>query len=83
MVTADLSLAGHPNMFVIGDLACVRTGSSEKGLPGVAPVAIQEGRYVAELIRTHACINRPLPAFQYHHQGNLATVGRNRAVSRT
>src|SRR4029077_13248886 len=80
IVEPDLSVAGHPEIFVIGDLACY-THQGGKPLPGVAPVAMQQGRYVARLI-----LNRlsggPAPApFHYFNKGNLATVGRNKAVA--
>jgi NADH dehydrogenase len=78
MVEPDLSLAGYPNIFVIGDLANY-THQGEKPLPGVAPVAIQEGKYVAKLI--HARLqNRPFPKFHYEDSGSLAVIGQNRAV---
>ncbi len=53
LVQPDLSIAGHPEVFVIGDLAAVKDAADENGkmLPGVAPVAIQQGQYVAKLIR--------------------------------
>ncbi len=78
LVEPDLSLPGHPNIFVIGDMALVPQG---KGfLPGIAPVAMQEGRYVASLIekRLQGVSSDP---FEYHHRGNLATIGRNKAVA--
>jgi len=79
MVEPDLSLAGHPEIHVIGDLANFvhQTG---KPLPGVAPVAMQQGRYVANLIRQRLSGNRVAP-FRYFNKGNLATVGRNKAVA--
>jgi NADH:quinone reductase (non-electrogenic) len=79
VVEPDLSLPGHPNVFVLGDMA---NFSQQDGrpLPGVAPVAIQQGRYVAKLIR--ARLNgRPLPPFRYRNLGNLATIGRSAAVA--
>ena len=76
---ADLRVPGHPDTFVIGDLA-VYTHKDGKPLPGVAPVAMQEGRYVARLIRARV-EGKPKPGpFHYFNKGNLATVGRNRAV---
>ncbi|HXZ28767.1 MAG TPA: NAD(P)/FAD-dependent oxidoreductase [Terriglobales bacterium] len=78
-VQADLSLPGHPEVFVIGDLAAC---SDEHGrpLPGVAPVAIQQGRAVAENLRREfrGQLRRP---FHYVDRGNLATVGRAAAVA--
>jgi NADH dehydrogenase len=78
-VEPNLALPGHPEIFVLGDMANYphQTG---KPLPGVAPVAIQQGRFVARLI---ACRlrDRPLPKFRYRDRGNLATIGRSAAVA--
>lgn len=78
-VEPDLSLPGHPEVFVLGDMANY-THQTGKPLPGVAPVAIQQGRYVARLIdaRLH---DRPLPKFRYRDLGSLATIGRSAAVA--
>ena len=77
-VGSDLSLPGHPNVFVIGDTASL----SQKGkpLPGVAPVAMQEGRYVAQVIAQCMAGKKGMPPFRYRSHGNLATVGRSFAV---
>jgi NADH dehydrogenase len=80
IVEPDLSVPGHPGIFVIGDLCCF-THQGGKPLPGVAPVAMQQGKYVARLIqRRLAGREKPAP-FHYFNKGNLATVGRNRAVA--
>ncbi len=78
-VEKDLSLPGHPNVFVLGDMANYPHHNG-KPLPGVAPVAIQEGRFVAKLIRARL-MGRKLPKFAYHNLGNLATIGRSAAVA--
>jgi NADH dehydrogenase len=78
MVAPDLSIAGHAEIFVIGDLAYVEQGG--KALPGVAPVAMQEGRYVAGLIRAQA-EGRTVPPFRYHDKGSLAVIGRAAGVA--
>lgn len=78
-VEADLSLAGHPEIFVLGDMASY-THQGGKLLPGVAPVAIQQGRFVARLIRARL-EGRELPKFRYRDLGNLATIGRSAAVA--
>ena len=78
-VKADLSVPGHPDIFVIGDAAAF-TGPDGKPLPGIAPVAKQQGRYVAELLRARV-EGRSLPAFRYRDFGILATIGRKRAVA--
>ena len=74
IVTADLSIPGCPNIFVIGDTACV-PGKSGGPLPAVAPAAKQQGAYVAD--RILARTSRP---FAYRDFGNLATIGRSHAV---
>ena len=77
-VAADLSLPGDPGVFVIGDAAHVEHDG--RPLPGVAPVAKQQGAYVAGVIRSRACGKRPPAPFRYRDKGNLATVGRSFAV---
>ena len=79
VVESDLSLPGHPEIFVLGDMA---NYSHQEGqpLPGVAPVAIQQGRFVAKLI-TARVRGRKLPMFHYRNLGNLATIGRSAAVA--
>ncbi|HKY62360.1 MAG TPA: NAD(P)/FAD-dependent oxidoreductase [bacterium] len=77
-VDPDLSLPGYPNIFIIGDLAAVEQDG--KLLPGVAPVAMQEGHYVARAIRERLAHRHSKP-FRYHNKGNLAVIGRNAAVA--
>ncbi|QYO77979.1 NAD(P)/FAD-dependent oxidoreductase [Devosia salina] len=78
-VEPDLSVAGHPNIFVIGDVASI-TQDNGKPVPGVAPAAKQQGRHVAQVIRRRlAGETAPLP-FRYHHDGDLATIGKSAAV---
>jgi NADH dehydrogenase len=76
-VEPDLSLAGHPEVSVIGDLASV--ADNDGPLPGVAPVAVQEGRVAADNIWRSIC-GRPTRAFRYRDRGVLATIGRAAAV---
>ena len=78
MVEPDFSLAGHPSIFVIGDLAHY-AHQGDKPLPGVAPVAVQEGEYVARLIQKRLQ-GAPIPAFVYKDTGSLAVIGQNAAV---
>jgi len=78
MVAPDLSIPGHPEIFVIGDLAFLEQDG--KPLPGVAPVAMQEGRYVAGVIRAQA-EGRTVPPFHYHDKGSLAVIGRAAGVA--
>ncbi len=77
-VQADLSVPGHPNIFVIGDTALATQNG--KPLPGLAPVAMQEGRYVANLIVERAAGNHSQKPFHYVDKGTLATVGRSFGV---
>jgi NADH dehydrogenase len=78
-VEPDLSLPGHPEIRVIGDLANF-SHQTGKPLPGVAPVAMQQGRYVARAIRNQLN-GKPSKPFHYFNKGNLATIGRNKAVA--
>ncbi len=78
-VEPDLSLPAHPNIFVIGDLAHFNH-QLDAPLPGVAPVAIQQGKYIAKHIRIHLK-GKSLPAFKYKDMGAMATVGRASAVA--
>jgi len=79
IVQPDLTLLGHPEIFVIGDLANF-SHQGEKPLPGVAQVAIQQGRYAAHLIK--ARLNgKTLPPFHYRDLGNMASIGRASAVA--
>jgi NADH dehydrogenase len=78
MVAPDLSIPGRPEIFVIGDLAFLEQDG--KPLPGVAPVAMQQGRYVAGVIRAQAQGRTVLP-FHYHDKGSLAVIGRAAGVA--
>ena len=79
VVEPDLSVAAHPEVFVIGDLAHFshQTGTP---LPGVAPVAMQQGRYVATLI-VRRLRGETMPPFRYRDYGSMATIGRAEAVA--
>ncbi len=78
-VAPDLSVPGHPDIFVIGDVA-LAAGEDGKPLPGVAPVAKQQGQYVAKALIARAR-GKTLPPFRYRDYGTLATIGRKRAVA--
>lgn len=78
VVEPDLTLPGHPNIFVVGDLANF-SHQNGKPLPGVAPVAMQEGQYVATLLQQRLKGNNS-PSFCYVDRGSLAVIGRNAAV---
>lgn len=79
IVEPDLTIAGHPEIFVIGDMANL-TPPGDKPLPGVAPVAMQQGKYVARLIQKRLR-GEPGEPFHYWNKGNLATIGRRSAVA--
>jgi NADH dehydrogenase len=80
-VEPDLTLPGHPEVFAIGDMVRVKgADGSLQDLPGVAPVAMQEGRYAAKVIRARLRGRKRGP-FRYRDKGNLATIGRARAVA--
>jgi NADH dehydrogenase len=79
IVEPDLTIAGHPEILVIGDLASF-THQTEKPLPGVAPVAMQQGRYAAQLVRRRLA-GRAVEPFHYWDKGSLATIGRAAAVA--
>jgi NADH dehydrogenase FAD-containing subunit len=79
-VRPDLSVPGHPEIFVIGDSA-LATDARGKPLPGIAPAAKQAGDYVARLIRARLAGRKAPPPFRYRHLGNLATIGRKAAVA--
>jgi NADH dehydrogenase len=78
-VQPDLTLPGHPEIFVIGDLALAK-GADGKPLPGIAPTAIQHGKYAAQVIQRRL-VGKPIEPFHYHDMGMMATIGRNAAVA--
>ncbi|HEX7735809.1 MAG TPA: NAD(P)/FAD-dependent oxidoreductase [Ktedonobacteraceae bacterium] len=77
-VNADLTLSEHSNIFVIGDTATLNQDG--RPLPGVAPVAMQQGRYVAALIKQRVTTGGAEKPFRYVNKGNLATIGRSYAI---
>ena len=79
LVEPDLSVPGHPEVFVIGDLAALKDENG-KWLPGVAPVAIQQGEWAAKMI-ARDFEHQPRRNFHYHDKGSLATIGRAAAVA--
>ena len=79
IVAPDLTAPGHADIFVIGDTACV-TGANGKPLPGVAPVAKQQGPYAAAAIKGRLRGETPAP-FRYRDFGSMATIGRRSAVA--
>ena len=79
-VETDCSLPGHPDVFVIGDAAAFKTDDGL--LPGVSPVAMQQGRLVAANIMREMR-GKPRAPFQYRDKGSMATIGRRRAIAQT
>jgi len=80
-VQPDLSLPGHPEVFALGDMVRVLDQQGEpQSLLGVAPVAMQQGRYVAKVVRARQA-GRDHEPFRYRDKGNVATIGRSRAVA--
>jgi NADH dehydrogenase len=80
-VEADLTLPGRPEVFALGDMVRVRDpAGAVVTFPGVAPVAMQQGRYAAKVVRARLRA-REAPPFRYHDKGNLATIGRAAAVA--
>lgn len=82
LVEPDLTLPGHPEVFALGDMVAVADASTGKpqSLPGLAPVAMQQGRYAGALIAARLA-GRTLPPFRYRDKGTLATIGRGRGVA--
>ncbi len=80
-VGADCSVSGYPNIFVIGDLAAFTPQGETQTLPGVAPVATQQGQYVGKLIHNRLNGNPAPPPFSYFDKGSMATIGRGRAIA--
>jgi len=86
-VARDLTIPCHPEVFVIGDLAHATDAKNGKPIPGLAPAALQAGRYVGRVIRKERealAAGRPRPereGFHYADKGQLATIGRNKAVA--
>lgn len=79
MVGPDLSIPEHPNVFVIGDAACV-ISKEGKPLPAIAPAAIQEGRYIASILKNFTPKEQRKP-FSYFDKGSMATIGKAKAIA--
>jgi len=79
LVRSDLSIPGYSEVFVIGDLASLKDANGNM-LPGVAPVAMQQGNWVAQMIAGDL-EHRPRRNFHYHDKGSLATIGRSAAIA--
>lgn len=80
LVKPDLTVPGYPNVFIIGDSSSI-IDASGKEVPGIAPAAMQQGRYVANIIKNK--ISQPdRPPFRYNDKGSMATIGRAKAVAK-
>lgn len=79
-VNRDLTVPGHPEIYVIGDTAATVDDEGQP-VPGVAPAAMQQGKFVAKHIRARLKGGKDLPIFHYRDKGNLATIGRSRAIA--
>lgn len=78
-VNSDFSIPGHPEIFVVGDMAAFNLGDG-RFLPGLAPVAKQAGRHAARMIKA-SLHGEARTAFKYHDKGQMATIGKKRAVA--
>jgi NADH dehydrogenase len=81
LVEPNLSVPGWTDIFVVGDLAHFSFQEDGKPLPGVAPVAMQQGRFVARYLQDQLAGNKPPRKFEYFDKGSLAVIGRNAAVA--
>lgn len=79
VVESDLSIPGHPEVFVGGDQACL-VGKNGTPLPGMAPVAFQEGNFIGRTILDEVRGRKRRRTFRYRDKGQMATIGRNRAI---
>lgn len=81
VVGKDLAIPKHPNVFVAGDQCSFSTDEGQT-LPGVAPVAVQQGKHFARVIQAELN-SQPRPEFKYYDKGQMATIGRSRAIAET
>ncbi len=80
VVEPDLTLPGHPEVVAVGDMVTIRHEDGPRSLPGLAPVAMQQGRYAARSLMIRRGGGVP-PAFRYRDKGTMATIGRLKAVA--
>jgi len=80
IVGEDLSIPGHPNIFVAGDQCAFNDPQQGRALPGIAPVAMQQGRFIADAIQRELR-GKSRGAFRYADKGQMATIGRSRAIA--
>ncbi|HWF31198.1 MAG TPA: FAD-dependent oxidoreductase, partial [Solirubrobacteraceae bacterium] len=80
IVEQDLTVQGHAEVFALGDMVAIRRDGKTETLPGLAPVAMQQGRHAAAAI-LGGLAGKPAQPFHYNDKGNLATIGRAKAVA--
>lgn len=80
LTNPDCTVVGHENIYAIGDVSCHRD-ANDNVLPGLAPVAKQQGRYVAKQILRAIAGREPAPRFKYTNWGTMAVIGRSRAIA--
>ncbi|MEM9412612.1 MAG: NAD(P)/FAD-dependent oxidoreductase [Planctomycetota bacterium] len=78
-VGKDLAVPSYPNIFVAGDQCCFVDDKNQQPLPGVAPVAVQQGRHFAKVVIADL-VGKSRPDFEYHDKGQMATIGRSKAI---
>ena len=83
IVGKDLAVPGHPEVFVVGDLAAARSADTDAAVPGIAQGAIQMGRHAGEIIarELRGSAHAARPAFVYRDKGQMAVIGKARAVA--
>ena len=79
-VGMDLAIVGHANVFIAGDQCAFIDPQTQRQLPGVAPAAAQQGRFIADTIRNELD-GKPRGEFRYNDKGQMATIGRSRAIT--
>jgi NADH dehydrogenase len=79
-VQPDLSIKDHPEVFAVGDIVALKDANG-KVVPGVSPAAMQMGRHVAKILKNELAGNKKRPPFAYFDKGNMATLGRSKAVA--
>ena len=80
MVNPDFSIPGYAEIFVVGDTALIKTADGSP-VPGLAPAAVQAGKYAASVIIAREHQTPAPPTFAYKHLGTMATIGRGKAVA--
>ena len=84
IVGPDLTIPGHPEVFVVGDLASAKSANTQKPVPGVAQAGMQMGKFAAEIIANEVAgksNHKARPAYSYHDKGSMAVIGKAKAVA--